>query len=157
MHQAMVKIQLLLACRPGELVTMRASDIDMSRDVWIYRPASHKTQHHEKTRLIPIGPRAQLLLKPWLPAFSSQFVWKSERGAHLTPAGYKQAIGRACKKCGIPSWAPNRLRHSGATKIREQASLDGAQVILGHSTIATTQIYAERNLNAALEIAAKIG
>jgi integrase len=60
----MVRVQLLLACRPGELISMRPRDIDRSRPVWIYRPESHKTQHHGKSRIIPIGPRAQLKMTP---------------------------------------------------------------------------------------------
>jgi integrase len=157
MFRVMVRVQLLLACRPGELVQMRPCDIDMSRDVWVYRPSSHKTQHHDKTRIIPIGPRAQLLLKPWLPDFPGQYIWRSQRGPHITAAGYNVTIRCACLKAGIEPWSPNQLRHSGATKIRQQASLDAAQVILGHSTVQTTQVYAERNLDAALRIAAEVG
>ena len=63
-YRAMVKIQLLLACRPGELVTMRPREIDRSEAVWVYTPRHHKTEHHGRRRFIPIGPRAQLLLKP---------------------------------------------------------------------------------------------
>jgi integrase len=155
--RAMVKVQLLLACRPGELVTMRPRDIDRSRAVWIYRPEGHKTEHHGKSRIIPIGPRAQLLLAEWLPPFPDQYVWRSQRGPHFTAAGYGVTIRRACLEAGIKPWSPNRLRHSGATRIREQMSLDAAQVILGHSSISTTQVYAEKNLTAALKIAAEVG
>ncbi|WP_165228722.1 site-specific integrase [Aquisphaera insulae] len=67
---AMVRLQLLLACRPGEICTMRPSDIDRREAVWLYRPEHHKTEHRGKERVIPIGPRAQLLLAPILPAFA---------------------------------------------------------------------------------------
>jgi len=153
---AMVKIQLLLACRPGELVSMRPCDIDMSKPIWIYRPQSHKSEHRGKARIIPIGPRARLLLAPLLPEFAAMPVWRVD-GKPLTPAAYGWMIAAACKRAGIPHWTPNRLRHAGATKIRAEASLDAAQVILGHATIATTQIYAEKNVDAAMQIAAKIG
>jgi site-specific recombinase XerD len=49
------------------------------------------------------------------------------------------------------------LRHAAATKIREHASLYAVQVVLGHGSIQTSEVYAERNHKAALEIAAKIG
>ncbi len=155
--RAMVKIQLLLACRPGELVTMRPREIDRSEAVWIYRPRLHKTMHKGKDRIIPIGPRARLLLSPWLPDDSDQFVWRSQRGGHVSVAGYGRAIRTACGLAGIPAWSPNRLRHSGATRIRQQASLDAAQVILGHSSVHMTETYAERNLDAARRIAAEVG
>ena len=72
-------------------------------------------------------------------------------------AGYCKAVVAACKLAGIEPWSPNQLRHSGATRIRQQASLDAAQVILGHSNISMTETYAERNLDAALRIAAEVG
>jgi len=154
--RAMVKIQLLLACRPGELVSMRPCEIDRSQAVWIYRPRTHKTMHKGKDRIIPIGPRARLLLAPWLPDDPERFVFSSRCG-HIGTQGYSRAIERACRKAGIPIWSPNMLRHSGATRIRQQASLDAAQVILGHSSVHMTETYAERNLTAAVKIAAEVG
>ncbi len=156
-YRAMVKIQLLLACRPGELVAMRPREIDRSQSVWIYKPRLHKTMHKGKDRIIPIGPRARLLLAPWLPDEPDRFCFPSQRAAHITTAGYCKAIVAACELAGIEPWSPNQLRHSGATRIRQQASLDAAQVILGHSNISMTETYAERNLDAALRIAAEVG
>jgi len=156
-YRAMVKIQLLLACRPGELVTMRPREIDKSQAVWIYRPRLHKTMHKGKDRIIPIGPRARLLLAPWLPDDPDQFVFRNNRGHAIAVGAYNHMIDRACKLAGVEPWSPNRLRHSGATRIRQQASLDAAQVILGHSSVHMTETYAERNLDAALKIAQECG
>ncbi len=155
--RAMTKIQLLLACRPGELVTMRPREIDRSEAVWVYTPMHHKTEHHDRGRFIPIGPRARLLLAPWLPDDPDRFCFPSQGGGHVSVTGYARAIRKACKLAGIPAWSPNQLRHSGATRIRQQASLDAAQVILGHSSLQMTETYAERNLEAALRIAAEVG
>lgn len=54
-------------------------------------------------------------------------------------------------------WAPNQLRHSAATDIRAKFGLEAAQVALGHASAQVTQIYAERDLSRALEIAAAVG
>jgi integrase len=62
----MVRLQRLTGCRPGEICLMRPCDVDTSDEVWSYRPASHKTEHHGRERVIFVGPRAQDVLRPYL-------------------------------------------------------------------------------------------
>lgn len=63
----MVRLQLLLGCRPGELCNMRPCDVTLTMNgVWTYEPEHHKTQHHGKERKIFIGPTAQEILRPYL-------------------------------------------------------------------------------------------
>jgi integrase len=156
-YATMVRLQLITGMRPGEVCSMRLEDIDRSKAIWIYRPAHHKTEHKDKARIIPLGPKAQALLAPWLASFPGQFMFRTVRGCALSTAAYRNRVNVACDKAEVPVWNPGRLRHSAATRIREQASLDAAQVILGHSSVQTTQIYAEKNLAAALKIAAEVG
>jgi len=54
-------------------------------------------------------------------------------------------------------WHPHQLRHNFATAIRKAHGLEVAQILLGHSKADVTQIYAERDLNRAMDVAAKIG
>ena len=54
-------------------------------------------------------------------------------------------------------WSPNRLRHSRATAIRERFGIEAAQVVLGHSDPRVTEIYAERDFEAAARIMREIG
>jgi integrase len=54
-------------------------------------------------------------------------------------------------------WHPNQLRHTFATKVREQYGLEAVQVLLGHERADVTQIYAERNTALAAAVAAKVG
>jgi integrase len=54
-------------------------------------------------------------------------------------------------------WAPNRLRHSAGTEIRKRFGLEAAQVILGHASADVTQVYAERDLQKAVEIMREVG
>jgi len=156
-YRTMVRLQGLLGCRPGELQTMTGGEVDRSEVIWIYRPRTHKTIHKGKERVIPIGPQAQLLLRPFLPDFPTQLVFRNSRGHKVTRNLFRKAIGKACGKAGIPAWSPNMLRHAAATPIRRQYGLEAAQVVLGHSNAATTEIYAERNLGLACDIAAKMG
>jgi integrase len=66
MQADMVRLQLETGMRPGELVIMRAIDIDMTGRVWLYRPHQHKTAHHGLGRTIPIGPKGQAIIRRYL-------------------------------------------------------------------------------------------
>jgi integrase len=63
---AMVRLQRRTGARPGEICAIRTCDIDTSREVWTYMPATHKTAHYGHQRIIPIGPQAQQVLRPFL-------------------------------------------------------------------------------------------
>ena len=63
----MIRVQLLTGMRPGEVCIMRPIDLDTSHnDVWTYTPQRHKNQHRGKSRLIHIGPKAQMIVRPYL-------------------------------------------------------------------------------------------
>lgn len=63
---AIIELQRITAARSGEVVIVRASDIDMTGKGWLYRPSSHKTEHHDHERIIDLGPRAQAVIRPFL-------------------------------------------------------------------------------------------
>jgi integrase len=179
---AMVQLQLLTGMRPGEVVQMRPIDIDMGGGVWLYRPASHKTAHHGKARVVAIGPRAQAVLRPLLPRDLHAHVFSpaaeaaavlvngdtSRRGLRMEdrqrPPGdryntgaYQHAVARACRRAGIEPWSPNQLRHTFATQVRRSDGLEAAQVALGHARLTTTQVYAERDVGKAIAVALRCG
>lgn len=60
---AMVRLQLLTGMRPGELCRLTPGQIDTTGDVWVYRPARHKTAHRGKGRQILLGPAARRLVE----------------------------------------------------------------------------------------------
>jgi integrase len=62
----MIRVQLLTAMRPCEVVAMRRGDIDTSGQVWQYNLEHHKNQWRGLSRVIPLGPQAQELLKPFM-------------------------------------------------------------------------------------------
>lgn len=70
---------------------------------------------------------------------------------------YALAIVRACSKAGVPAWAPNRLRHNCATKIRTLFGLDVAAAVLGHRLGTVTEIYAEADFRKAIDVMRQIG
>jgi integrase len=64
--RAMVMLQRHSGMRSGEVVIMRACDLDVTGKVWLYRPAQHKTAHRGLGRVVPLGPKCQEILRPWL-------------------------------------------------------------------------------------------
>ena len=75
----MVRLQRFSGARPGEVIKLRPCEIDPSGEVWEYHPGSHKTEHHDKQRIIFFGPQAQQLLTPYLD--------RPERDFCFSPAG----------------------------------------------------------------------
>lgn len=63
---AMVELQQLTGCRPGELVILRPCDVDRSRETWCYVPSRHKTENYGSDRRIYLGPKARRVLTPYL-------------------------------------------------------------------------------------------
>jgi hypothetical protein len=45
---------------------MKVQDLNTTGPVWTFTPASHKTEHHGRGRVIYLGPKAQEVLKPFL-------------------------------------------------------------------------------------------
>jgi integrase len=84
----MVRLQLETGMRPGELVVLRACDVDMAGPVWLYRPASHKTAHHGHERVVPIGPKGQAIIRRHLTTNTQDYLFSprklmEERAAEL--------------------------------------------------------------------------
>jgi integrase len=82
---------------------------------------------------------------------------KRQPGEQYETMQYNRAIARACKAAGVEAWHPNQLRHSFATRVRAAFGLEAAQVVLGHSNAAITQVYAERDQTLAVKVASEIG
>ena len=89
---AMIRLQLLTGARPGEITAIRPCDVQISEGpVWVYRPQEHKTEHHDRQRLIPIGPRAQEILRPWLDRDASSHCFSPAEAMESWNARRRQA------------------------------------------------------------------
>ena len=78
-------------------------------------------------------------------------------GERYRKSSYINAIRRACNRAGLEEWSPNRLRHSAATQLEDRAGLNSARVVLGHSDVRTTRLYAERSFREAEKTMLKYG
>ena len=81
---------------------------------------------------------------------------KEKLGELYSASAYRIAIRRAAAAAGVPPWTPYQLRHTAATEIRKKFGLEAAQTLLGHKSLATTQIYAEPDMEKAEKLAEKI-
>lgn len=140
-------------CRPGEACAMTWAEIDTSVDPWLYRPRRHKTRYRGHDRVVAVGAAAQEVLNR---RRGDGWVFPARKGAYSVQA-LGRAIRRAAERAGVEHWHPNQLRHSFATRVRTMFGLEAAQVALGHQRADVTQVYAERNLSLAIEVARKLG
>lgn len=63
---AMLELQLLIGMRPGEVARMRACDINMTRDDWLYTPAQHKNTYRGQKLQYWIVNRAKEIISKFL-------------------------------------------------------------------------------------------
>jgi integrase len=54
-------------------------------------------------------------------------------------------------------WHPHQLRHNAATAIRRESGIETARCVLGHSSVAMAEVYAEMDLAKARATMARLG
>ena len=88
-----------------------------------------------KTRVIPVHPD----LEQWVAPFRGRDVYLFPRGAsHVTPT----TVGRWVRKVLPEGYSTHSLRHRFASQVHAASKdLRAVQTLLGHSSLATTQIY----------------
>jgi integrase/recombinase XerD len=142
-------LELLYACglRIAEACSVRLENLDEEGGV------IRVTGKGNKTRMIPIGRAALEALRFYLTNARPKLVspktggeiFISIRGHALTPARIWQLVRHYAKLAGIEEAIhPHQLRHSFATHLLAGgADLRIIQEMLGHASIATTQIYTQ--------------
>lgn len=108
----------------------------------------------QKTRLAPVGSKAQQALGAWLAvrvdhaAVDEQAVFVNHRGSRLGVRSIQKRLDARTLKAGLPTkMSPHRLRHACATHVLESSGdLRAVQEMLGHADLSTTQIYTKLDL-----------
>ncbi len=130
--------------RLSELTDLDCPDIDLDAGSVFVRSGKGK-----RSRYVPVGGKACEAIRLWLQtrviyagdAQSALFL--SRLGQRIAPRSVQQRLERWRVKLGLDARIhPHRLRHSFASHMLEgSGDLRAVQELLGHSSIATTQIY----------------
>ena len=140
-------IEVLFSCglRVSELVNLKISNIYFEEEfVRVIGKGS-------KERLVPISSKAIKEIRYWfmdrdklkIKKGEEDYVFLNRRGSHLTRTMILIMLKRLAADAGIQKTiSPHTLRHSFATALLEGgADLRVIQVLLGHESIGTTEIY----------------
>jgi integrase/recombinase XerC len=142
---ALVELLYATGIRVSELCGLDLGDIDNERRcIRVFGKGG-------KERTVPMGLPAERILARWLregrpvlatPA-SGQPIFLGARGKRLDPRTARRVVHQRLEAVpGGPDVGPHGLRHTAATHLLEGgADLRSVQEILGHSSLATTQIY----------------
>ena len=68
-----------------------------------------------------------------------------------------RAIRAACKRAGIERWHIHQLRHSASLTFTRELGLEAARAALGHATVNMSAMYAGHDLEAAKNVAQRVG
>src|SRR5437868_1021209 len=132
--------------RVSELVGLDLTDADLDDGVATVRGKG------KKERLVLLGPAAVAAINEWLPERAiilercrkaTDAVFLNKNGGRLTTRSIGRLLTKHLQHGGLdPRTSPHTLRHSFATHLLDAgADIRGVHELLGHKSLATTQIY----------------
>ena len=140
---AMLELMYSSGLRVSELAGLDIEDLDLKST------QVHVTGKGNKQRIVPVGTKAILAIKNWLP-HRQEYLKDENQAIFLNRNGKRisvRSIQLRFRRWGIQqnlntSLHPHMLRHSFASHILESSGdLRAVQELLGHSDISTTQVY----------------
>jgi integrase/recombinase XerC len=140
---AIVEVLYASGARVSEICGLDMRDLDQSRQTIKVLGKGNKE------RVVPLGGPAMTAINDYLsnarPEFANESsgdaIFLGSRGKRIDQRTVREIVYRATAEVGV-KMGPHGLRHSAATHLLEGgADLRTVQEILGHSSLATTQIY----------------
>jgi site-specific recombinase XerD len=133
-------LALIYACglRIEEAVSVRPGQIDAKQGTL------RLIGKGNKERQVPLPlPILNVVRRAWTTHRNRQWVFATAaEGQHLCVRTLRAAFHGACAEAGISGLTPHSLRHAFATRLLERGiELRLVQILLGHSSIRTTEIY----------------
>jgi integrase/recombinase XerD len=154
--KALLEFDYSTGLRVSELCGLKLEHLDQDRRFVRVRGKG------SKERIVPYGRSAASALVGYLESSRSMllgngisaYVFLNYRGGRLSRVGFWKLLRKYAAKAGLPARiSPHTLRHSFATHLLEGgADLRVVQELLGHSSIATTQIYTKLDMDYLLEV-----
>jgi integrase/recombinase XerC len=142
---AMLELLYATGVRVGELVALDVDDLDRGRNVL------RVFGKGRKERTVPFGIPAAQAVDAWLANGRPQLVapgagaalFLGARGGRIDQRAVRTVVHRRIAEVpGAPDIGPHGLRHTAATHLLEGgADLRSVQELLGHASLATTQLY----------------
>lgn len=150
-NRAVLELLYATGIRVGELTGLDVDDADRHRRV------VRVLGKGRKERMVPFGQPADEALAEWLEhgrplvvtSDSGPALFLGRRGRRVDPRQVREVVhGLLAHVPDAPDLGPHGLRHSAATHLLEGgADLRMVQELLGHSSLATTQIYTHVSLD----------
>jgi integrase len=128
---ACVELQRITGMRSTEVLSLRGCDLDVTGELWVYRPPLHKTAFRGHDKTIHLGPKAQAIIRPWLKADTQAFLFspaevmeairaaqRSQRKTPLTPSQAKRRGKRNPEKRPGDRYTARSYQHAIRQTIR---------------------------------------
>jgi len=152
--RAILEVLYGAGLRVSECVALDAADLDADRYGTLL--VHVRRGKGGKARLVPLGGKAAEALAAWRevrpPGGAAVFV--SATGARLTTRSVQRLVRKWCTAGGVSAHAtPHALRHSFATHLLDgEVDLRTIQELLGHASLASTQIYTKVSLDHLMKV-----
>lgn len=138
-HKCIVGLLYSSGLRRSELLNLKVTDIDSKRMVVIIKNAKGN-----KDRISVLSPSILKDLKAYYLAYRPKvYLFEGVGGSQYSVTSVIKILSAAAKKAGIhKKVTPHMLRHSFATHLLENGTdIRHIQILLGHSSTKTTEIY----------------
>jgi integrase/recombinase XerD len=139
-HRAMLMLIYASGLRRSELLNLRIGDIDMNRNIVFIRGGKGR-----RDRQSVMAQSLNPLIKEYLTKYNPKFwLFEGPNEVRYSESSLRQVFHRAAKKAGVKKQVRlHMLRHSFATHLLEAGtSTRYIQVLLGHESSKTTEVYA---------------
>ena len=144
--RAMLEVAYATGLRVSELVSLKLDSINLETG------SVRCIGKQNRERIIPLSATAVQAVQEYLEAgrpylarsSAEQHLFLNRRGRPMTRQGFWLMLKKYAEEIGLFDITPHTLRHTFATHaLQRKADLRSIQELLGHTSIATTQIYTQ--------------